>query len=273
MKLALPLIVLAAIGAGCAPQQAAQSTSAPEVKDASKQDQGQGQTKEESTISGDTITLVLNPKPGATYVYEKTDTAQGMTNTSKNTSKVISNENGVVVMENTVSVPEISEAGITMRLTLDEKYRVKSVTTTSKDPAAQAGAKAAENAMKLLPVFPEKEVKPGDSWKGTFDLAKVFADSGQPATFKGDSVFDVKMTYVGTKEINGRRAAIIKQEASDSVTMVSKGVDIQMSMSISGENYFEIDTGMSLGMKTQTTTKAAGQEIVQNSETKVVEVK
>jgi len=273
MKLALPLLVLAAVGVGCAPEPAAQATTNPGVEEGTSKPQEQGQTKQESPISGDTITLVLNPQPGATYVYEKTDTAQGMTNTSKNTSKVISNANGVVVMENTVTVPELSESGIVMRLTLDSKYRVKSVTTTSNDPAAQAGAKAAENAMKLLPVFPEKEVKPGDTWNGSFDLAKVFADSGQPATFKGDSVFDVKMTYLGTKEINGRRAAVIKQEASDSVTMVSKGVDIPMTMSISGENYFEIDTGMSLGMKTQTTTKAAGQEIVQNSETKVIEVK
>lgn len=229
-----------------------------------------GSTPSPNNTSADgTITLALQPTVGTTYEFEQVKTQNGQSQTNEMTTKVVSAGGGNVTLESTVKGAEMPGGTLKMVIVVNGQYQVQSVKIDSPDPNAQKASKAIEGAMKMMPVFPGKPVKVGDSWNGSFDLGQILRESGEDLQFKGDTVLDVKMTYTGNRDIEGRQAAVIKQEASDTITMVTPGGDVAMTMTIASDNFFELATGMNLGSRTETKSAFAGRELVQVSETKL----
>jgi hypothetical protein len=226
--------------------------------------------------AGETVTLKLKPKVGTTYVLENTSDANGQSSATTMTTKILESNDSNVVMESIMSGatgPGASANGMKMTITASPLYQIQSVKIDSKDPMLSQMGKAMESSLKMMPIFPDKPLKNGDTWKSSFDLGKMMTDMGLPVTFKGDTVMEMTMTFKGVEDKDGRKVAVISNTADDKITMSMNGQDQDMTMSIAGENYFDLETGMSVGSSTTTKSSVMGQETTNKNTIKLKEVK
>lgn len=235
-----------------------------------------GSTGKGASGGGDSVTLRLKPKQGAIYVLESTSEAAGQSQVMTMNTKIVQSGDSAVVMETTFDAaagqPDAMK-GAKVTVTTSPLYQVQSVKVDSTDPMMAQMGKSMEAGMKMMPVFPENAIKPGDSWKGSFDLGKMMKDMGLPAEFEGDTVMDITYTFKGLEERDGRKVAIVTQSASDKLTMKISGQTQEMTMTVDGDNAFDIESGMVVGSTTNTKTSMMGQEQVQKQTVKLKEIK
>jgi hypothetical protein len=259
-NLTLPLIALAIVGCSGGDTM---STS--------------GSSSSSSTPSaGGGVTLRLKPKKGDVYVLENVSEQGGQTTTMTMNTTIVESNDSTVVMESTFSgtgAQAEQMKGMKVIVTSSPRYEIQGVKVDSKDPMVAQFAKGMETGMKMMPVFPEKEVKPGETWKGSFDLGKMMKDMGLPATFKGDTNMDLSFTFKGVEEREGRKVAIVTQKANDKFNMTMMGQEQEMTMALDGETAYDLESGMAVFTKTATTTAAGGQSQVSSQTVKLKEIK
>ncbi len=230
-----------------------------------------------SSPSGTSITLVLKPKVGAIYVYEKTTvqttTPPGgapasRTQSMQSTMEVIESDSTHVLYKTTVESADNPQLkGVVMNITMSPGGQVQSVTSPSSDPALKAMLTNAGEGLKMTPPFPSKALAIGDKWTSDLNLAEMFdkLSQGNLKVTKGDRLtLNLSLARIDNKD--GAQVAVVAFSGSNKVELLANRKALKMDWKLEGETDYDTATGSIFGARSnqhQEMDSPAGKVIVE----------
>jgi hypothetical protein len=129
----------------------------------------------------------------------------------------------------------------------------------------QAGAQGFAASTQAL-AFPNRAVRVGETWKSTFDVAKVMAAAGTTMpgmTISGKMPITTKL--VAVKKLNGKTLANLRFSMAGTMNIAMQGQKIATQMNNKGESWVEVGTGVlqELRVTGTSTTSFGGASMVQ----------
>jgi len=113
---------------------------------------------------------------------------------------------------------------------------------------------------KRSPVFPEKKVKIGDSWKYTEEMKLELKSYWITRNVKGPDEIEVVSRLTGFAEVNGHRCAVIETMAfsnkNESYTALFKTMNLTLRTYITEKIFFDYKQGIEVGRVTKTVTNS-----------------
>lgn len=224
---------------------------------------------------GDSVTLRLRLKEGATYAFEskisQTTEMQGQKNvadqTLVTTVKVDDASDGRYRTTSSISDVEITSAGVTESQKEDLRKRIEGVRVNLEydDLGHTLASKSADNkaansfaaSMGAQGVgfmglhFPSRAVRAGDTWSAEFDIQQVLGSMLAGMKPKGASTIPIKYTLKKIEDRNGKKIGVIAFDMSGSLEFIVENpgrapVEVKMKTASKGDYVVDLATGIPL---------------------------
>lgn len=205
------------------------------------------------------ITLVFQPKVGATYKYSlSTKSNNPMMGANdilvKSSLKVLSFANGQYKIESKFDGGSKNAGNQTLNMLVDKFGNMK--LTGSKAPSGMESAMASMGSSATGITMPKKAVKIGESWSSEFDMGKMMNEGFKQAGPQGSkmaSTGKVKTTYKLLK-VTGSTVEVSSTISGSSTMSISglkqanapSSMNMKMKISGSGKIVVERSTGLPL---------------------------